>query len=89
MDELVFNTVLNYANQPRDKAEVNAFNESVTRSYAALARNGDFHRIMEDMTLNILLRPCDSPEEEGERRLVLKMLKATRESNRWLEQQGG
>ena len=62
-------------------------NARVLEAYSRLSTNQDFRLIVEDMVLTVLLKAAETPEQEGERRLVLKIIEAMKHANTQRQQE--
>lgn len=78
-----YSTVLNQSRRvaalgQASQAEVTERNAQRLAAYRWLATQAPGQTILDDLAL-VLLRPCLTPEDEGERRMVLKIFAAVRE----------
>lgn len=76
MDTYISTIILDSIGHQKSQRELQTATLHIRQAYAELASSPFFRIVMEDLTHGVLLRPCKSPEDEGERRLVLKIIKA-------------
>lgn len=81
--DLLTQTALQTALAPQTPEEHAAWVLRVTQAYARLAIMPDFQIILEAFVLTVLLKPCQTPEEEGARRFVLQLLEAVGNAMRY------
>ena len=76
-DGLIQDLLTPYLSPVTSAQEREARARIVLAAYGRLAQNTDWQTVMQDLIRGALLEPCTTPEQEGERRAILKMLKAT------------
>lgn len=64
----------------QSQAEVQERNRTRLTAYRWLATQPQGQALLDDLAL-VLLKPCETPQDEGERRVVLKIFHAIQQAN--------